>query len=284
MQMKNYLSLINMPDQTWRNAINNHPIQQSIRQFLNKFPLKTHRSLYGIRELDVPSLYIWGPGWKSGQETSFDQECVKWQTFLKFGKFEFETKRSNEPLMSPSGKLPFLMLSTDDVLVDDAIEKHVYDSYSENLGSLTNEQEANSQAYIAFADNKLRNALLYYLWCEPANELMTHKKYVGHYAKPLDKVLFHKYKNLAVKELLTRKPVLDKEEIYQEADEALQAISTVLGDTDYFFGSRLPTIIDAVIFSYIHVILNIPLRRVKVPPNLLKYSERIYNDYFLPEF
>src|SRR6266498_2861805 len=72
-----------MSNQTWRNAINNDPIQQSIRQFLSQFPLKTHRSLYGARELDDPRLYIWGPGWKSGQETSFDQECVKWQVIVK---------------------------------------------------------------------------------------------------------------------------------------------------------------------------------------------------------
>ncbi|GBC02350.1 hypothetical protein RclHR1_04590003 [Rhizophagus clarus] len=275
-----------MSNQTWRNAINNNPIQQSIRQFLAKFPLKIHRSLYAARELDVPRLYTWGPGWKSGQQTSFDQECVKWQTLLKFSKSDFETKSLNEPLMSPSGKLPFLVLTTGDVLVDDAIEKHVTDMYSENLGSLNNEQqEADSAAYIASADTKLRNALLYNLWCEPANESITYNKYVGHYAKPLDKLLFHKYKSLAVRELLTRKPVLDKEEIYQEANEALQAISIALGDSKYFFGSSLPTFIDAVVFSYIHVILNIPLNElVQVQSNLVKYSERIYNEYILSGF
>jgi len=72
----------NMSDQTWRNAINNNPIHQSIRQFLNQFPLKTHRSLYRPRELDYPRLYIWGPGWKLDQRTSFDQECAKWQVII----------------------------------------------------------------------------------------------------------------------------------------------------------------------------------------------------------
>lgn len=273
-----------MSNQTWRNTINNNPIQQSIRQFLAKFPLKTHRSLYGVRELDDPRLYIWGPGWKSGQETSFDQECVKWQTFLKFSRSDFETKHSNEPLMSPSGKLPFLILTTNDVLVDDSIEKHVTDMYSDNLGRINEQQEADSQSFIALADTKLRNALLYNLWCEPANESITYNKYVGHYAKPLDKLLFQKYKKLAVNELLTRKPVLNKEEIYQEADEALIAISNALGDSKYFFGSSLPTFVDAVVFSYIHVILNIPLNEVQVQSNLVKYSERIYNDYILSGF
>jgi hypothetical protein len=71
-----------MSNQAWRNAISNNPIHQSIRQFLNQFPLKVHRSLYGARELDDPRLYIWGPGWKPDQGISFDQESVKWQVII----------------------------------------------------------------------------------------------------------------------------------------------------------------------------------------------------------
>lgn len=44
---------------------------------------------------------------------------------------------------------------------------------------------------------------------------------------------------------------------------------------------------DAVVFSYIHVILNIPLyelNEVQVQSNLVKYSERIYNEYILSGF
>ncbi|CAI2188317.1 3911_t:CDS:2, partial [Funneliformis geosporum] len=246
-----------MSDQTWRNAINNNPIHHSIRQFLNQFPLKTYRSLLRPRELDCPRLYIWGRSTKN----SFDQECVKWQVFLKFSKCDFDTEISNEPLMSPSGKLPFLVLTTGENLVDDGIEKFISDRYSEQFVSLSNEQQADSQAYIALADTKLRNALLYNLWCEPANNYIAHKFYVSHYSKPLDKILFHQYKNLAIKELLTRKQALNGEEIYQEAAEALQSISVAFGDNDYFFG-RLPTFIDAVIFSYIHVMLAIQTKEL----------------------
>ncbi|CAG8475415.1 6493_t:CDS:2 [Funneliformis mosseae] len=238
-----------MSDPTWRNTINNNPIQQSIRQFLNKFPLKTYRTLHRPRELDCSKLYIWG-----STKTSLDQECVKWQVYLKFSKYDFENETSNEPLMSPSGKLPFLVLTTGENLVNDAIERYISDRYSANFGSLSNEQQADSQAYIALADTKLRNAL---------------------------------YKNLAIKELLTRKPVLNGEEIYQEAAEALQSISVALGDKDFFFGS-LPTFIDAIIFSYTHVMLAIKTKEltelVQKHSNLIKFYKRINNDYFSLEF
>ncbi|CAG8804452.1 14108_t:CDS:2, partial [Gigaspora rosea] len=78
-----------------------HPIQQNIRQFLSNFPLKIHRPLYKNRELSGPTLYIWGPGWKT-QETSFDQDCLKWQTYLKFSGIDFDVRNANEPLISPS--------------------------------------------------------------------------------------------------------------------------------------------------------------------------------------
>ncbi|CAG8643277.1 11278_t:CDS:2 [Funneliformis caledonium] len=260
-----------MSDPTWRNAINNNPIQQSIRQFLNKFPLKTYRTLHRPRELDCSKLYIWG-----STKTSLDQECVKWQVYLKFSKYDFENETSNEPLMSPSGKLPFLVLTTGENLVNDAIERYISDRYSANFGSLSNEQQADSQAYIALADTKLRNALV-----------NTHKIYVSHYSNPLDKILFHQNKNLAIKELLTRKPVLNGEEIYQEAAEALQSISVALGDKDFFFGS-LPTFIDAIIFSYTHVMLAIKTKEltelVQKHSNLIKFYKRINNDYFSLEF
>ncbi|CAI2188063.1 14647_t:CDS:2 [Funneliformis geosporum] len=285
-----------MSDQTWRNAINNNPIHHSIRQFLNQFPLKTYRSLLRPRELDCPRLYIWGRSTKN----SFDQECVKWQVFLKFSKCDFDTEISNEPLMSPSGKLPFLVLTTGENLVDDGIEKFISDRYSEQFVSLSNEQQADSQAYIALADTKLRNALLarpelvdsMFEWVTILRIIfifatISHKFYVSHYSKPLDKILFHQYKNLAIKELLTRKQALNGEEIYQEAAEALQSISVAFGDNDYFFG-RLPTFIDAVIFSYIHVMLAIQTKElislVQKHSNLIEFSKRINNDYCLLEF
>ncbi|CAG8615628.1 37126_t:CDS:2 [Gigaspora margarita] len=190
-----------------------HPIQQNIRQFLSNFPLKIHRPLYKNRELLGPTLYIWGPGWKT-QETSFDQDCLKWQTYLKFSGIDFDVRNANEPLISPSGKLPVFIFPTGEVLVEDRLKDYVDNHKTGKVGEIIDERhQAECQAFIALADTKLRNALLYTLWCDPVYEPYAHKKYCGHYAKPLDKIIMYQAKNEAIKEMLTRKPVLIRDEV-----------------------------------------------------------------------
>ena len=44
-------------------------------------------------------------------------------------------------------------------------------------------------------------------------------------------------------------------QIYRDADAALSALATVLGGDDYFFGSAEPTLFDAAVFSYTHLLL-----------------------------
>ncbi|CAG8564915.1 11733_t:CDS:2, partial [Acaulospora colombiana] len=106
--------------------------------------------------------------------------------------------------MSPSGRLPVLVLPTGEVLVDEMIGNYAKDHNSDKLGELINqEHQADSQAFITLADTKLRHALA---------------------------------KDAAIKEMLTRRTILNQEEIYQEAADALKALSVVLTDNTYFFG------------------------------------------------
>ncbi|CAG8571919.1 2197_t:CDS:2 [Acaulospora morrowiae] len=232
---------VSSPNQTWRDSLNDNPILQNVRKFLSYFPLKLNKPLYKSRDLLCSRLYIWGPDWKN-QEISFDQECLKWQTYLKFIGEDFEVKYSNEPLMSPSGKLPVLILPTGEVLVDEKIVDYAKENKSNKLGELTNqEHQADSEAFIALADTKLRHVLLYTLWCEPEYESITWGKYGKSYAKPLNRLLMYQAKNAAIKEMLTRRPILNREEIYQEAADALKAFSVALADKNYFFDERFYT-------------------------------------------
>ncbi|CAG8564962.1 12658_t:CDS:2 [Ambispora gerdemannii] len=238
----------------------NH-IQESFLRFLSHFPLRISKSLYKNPDIDDPILYIWGPGWEgSQQKASFDQECLQWQTFLLFNKIDFKVKNVNEPLISPSGKLPLLYTSPGDIFTSDKIPEFIKNKQrpEDDTEASTPDPET---PFICLADTKLRNALLFYLWCEPANyEKVTFHKYGGHYPKPLDTILMYKARKAVIGDLLTRKPILNANEIYEEADEALKAFSVELEDSKYFFGSRSsPKLIDAVVFSYIYTILSIPV-------------------------
>ncbi|CAH1768045.1 13050_t:CDS:2, partial [Entrophospora sp. SA101] len=216
-------------EESWKTTLYNHPVNQTIRQFLSKFPLKLTRPIHRKRELNFPTLYIWGPGWFSSNEASFDCDCLKWQAILKFTKIKFDVEYANEPLMSPSKKLPFLVLETGEVLVDDNLELFI-EQNSNELGKLNEEQKAQSAAYITTADTKLRNAL-------PTNQETTFYKYSSHYPWPLNKILFHQASNNVIGEILTRNEALDRDQIYEEAADTLSALSTELNNFQYFFES-----------------------------------------------
>ncbi|KAG9303661.1 hypothetical protein G9A89_018558 [Geosiphon pyriformis] len=265
-----------------------HPIHESFRRLLARFPLKMYRSLYRNPILEKSVLYIWGPGWQGkNQKASFDQDCLKWQTYFLFSEVEFDVKNANEPLMSPSGNLPFLISTTGEVFSEEQLEEYIKIHLPETPES-TDQQIADAEAFIALADTKLRTALLFYLWCEPANyEKTTRSRYGGHYAKPLNHILMWQAKRTVVQDLLTRKAILDADEIYEEAAEALNAISVALGDSVFFFGSSVPKFIDAVIFSYIYTILSIPTSTAKElnelvqkHKNLMEFSRKIYSNYY----
>lgn len=84
------------------------------------------------------------------------------------------------------------------------------------------------------------------------------------------------------------KPTSDR--IYSEAEEAWQALSTLLGSNDWFFSSSSPGLFDASVFSYTHLILRVvypnnniggilshSLRRQS---NLVKHEERMRSRFF----
>jgi len=55
---------------------------------------------------------------------------------------------------------------------------------------------------------------MYYYWCEAQNfEEVTSQLYGAKYPKPLNWIILYQMKSAVVKELLTRKPVLDREEV-----------------------------------------------------------------------
>ncbi|CAG8560496.1 11195_t:CDS:2 [Paraglomus occultum] len=275
--------------------LHDHPLNVAFRAFLAKFPLKSHRPIHRSPHHEIPTLYVWGnkTGQLGNQPISFDFACLRWQVWLLIIDARFDVKNCNEPLMSPSGKLPFLLTPNTDALIGEHIEEFLKQSPEHqpdlNIPTLTTDNDiSNSKAFVALADTKLRNALLYYYWCEALNfEEVTSKLYGAKYPKPLNWIILYQMKSAVVKELLTRKPVLDREEIYQEAEDALKAISTLLADHNYFFGRSSPSFLDAVIFSYVHPILSNPTtlvnnlttitRRYK---NLVEFSDRMKTRYF----
>lgn len=60
----------------------------------------------------------------------------------------------------------------------------------------------------------------------------------------------------AENELLKFSAIIDAEELYRQAEEAFDALETVLGDDSWFFGASKPGLFDASVFSYTHLLLD----------------------------
>lgn len=78
---------------------------------------------------------------------------------------------------------------------------------------------------------------------------------------------------------------LDRDTIFADADAALEALCTLLGTDTWFFGGKVPGLLDAAVFAYLHVILTGEweedwaggLRRgVEMRKNLVVFWERVH--------
>ncbi|KAG1494734.1 hypothetical protein G6F46_011211 [Rhizopus delemar] len=219
---------------------------------LKKFPLKVYPSVQEPKPLTKDTLYVYGPGKK--RKTWFDVDCLQIQAYLKFCGIEYDIYPINQPEASPSGKLPFLA-----TVVGEVYDEHQIIHWVKETRKMEKELSSDieqSKAFITLVEKKLKPALLFSMWLEPlnANEI-TCKAYYDHLPAPVNHAVFYKKQNEVTKLLLTEKDILVREEIYQDAANALEALSVKLGNDTYFFGSSEPTWVDAVIFSHLHCAL-----------------------------
>lgn len=92
----------------------------------------------------------------------------------------------------------------------------------------------------------------------------------------------------AEEELLKHGSVIDKEDLYNEAEKAFGALSALLGNGQWFFANQKPALFDASVFAYTQLLLDedfgwkeqrlcIALRKWD---NLVQHRERILVRYY----
>ncbi|KAG0056652.1 hypothetical protein BGZ83_004177 [Gryganskiella cystojenkinii] len=300
-------------------------------KFLAKFPLKQSPAPHQRPRPVKPVLYAFAPGWKlakkekaavessspSSDETekktaeeetrdeklfgSFDVDSLKWMAYLKFNKIDFDIKSATEPNMSPSGKLPFLYLPDGKLITADGFEAFVQENAGSDAPKLELDQATESVAFTALAESKIHAALLYTMWFEqPHFQATTRDHYFGHYNnRLLSMLLAYQQKSEIVNTMLQTRTQIDREQIFEEAAQAIDSLSVQLAASggDYFFGRSEPSGLDAVVFAYLHVILTMPritniedagrsgelARIVRKHENLFRYSQKIWKTWFATE-
>ena len=96
----------------------------------------------------------------------------------------------------------------------------------------------------------------------------------------------------ALSQLKYRYPgVVDPTSIFAEATTALDALSVRLGDDTWFFNGKVPGLLDAAVFAYLHVILTGEWEEkwasglkglVENRQNLVQFWSRVNKDWWEP--
>lgn len=121
------------------------------------------------------------------------------------------------------------------------------------------ESDMRYDAYASLVGHRIRRAWLFTLYLDNHNsEVVAKQLYIyPTSSNPLiQATLYSQLKQAARDELLKTTSLIREEELYVEAEYALGALSTLLGDNKYFFGNDTPSLFDASIFAYTHLLLD----------------------------
>jgi metaxin len=101
-------------------------------------------------------------------------------------------------------------------------------------------------------------------------------------------------RSAAEKELHKFSTVVNAETLYNQAEEALAALETLLGNNNWFFGASGPGLFDASVFAYTHLLLDNDLGKgwmdtrlrdaLMSRKRLIMHRDRIFASYFSKQF
>nr|XP_015828026.2 metaxin-3 isoform X1 [Nothobranchius furzeri] len=145
---------------------------------------------------------------------------------------------------------------------------------------LTARQGADTMAYIALLEEKLRPALLHTFWVDAENYAnLTRPWFASRSPFPLNFLVPCRHANIALSRILLTKGeaplhrISEMEgKIYSDAKECLNLLSYRLGAAKYFFGNS-PTSLDAFVFGFLA-----PLEKANLPSSpLLSHLRQLEN-------
>ncbi|ETI24030.1 hypothetical protein G647_03399 [Cladophialophora carrionii CBS 160.54] len=222
---------------------------------------------------------------------SFNPSCLKWQAYLKFHGIPFRTRPSNNHA-SPTGALPFLLPAPKDLSRPSSpIPANRLTRWVVSQGGKEETFHMRQEAYIALIDHNIRSAWLYYLYLEEANfSAVAWPLYVASASSsyPVRLSLAKQLQSAAREELLKTNATIDPHDLYAQAEQAFQALSTLLADNQFFFGQTTPGLFDASLLAYTQIILDdsLEFRKPKLKlalqpyDNLIRHRDRLIRGFF----
>ncbi|HXW71581.1 MAG TPA: glutathione S-transferase family protein [Methylocella sp.] len=228
------------------------------------------------------TLYTFGPYFGLPDASPF---VTKAMLLLKFAALPFQEDR-NGYRQAPKGKLPYLndagTIVADSTLIRFYIEKKYGFDFDVKL---TPEQKATAWAVEKMCEEHLYLALLATRWLDPENFAKGPAQFFRSLPAPLRLLLPSMVRRKIDKTLnLQGFGRHTREEQALLAIRDIDALATLIGDTDYLMGND-PCGADAAIFAFVAgaltPVFTTPLRSTAESyPNLINYRDRILRLYF----
>ncbi|KAL5468332.1 hypothetical protein PMIN07_003016 [Paraphaeosphaeria minitans] len=236
-----------------------------IKQLFDCFPLLTYSPndlpQRAPRHRDAHTLFVFATEQQATDGApSYNPVCLKWQAYLKFSGIKYRTVSSNNHA-SPSGVLPFLLpASTETSKPPPPVSSAKLQRWAMNNTARAVEEpgDLRYEAYLSLLDHRIRRAWLYSVYlssnatslAEPLYILPTSSNAFVRLSTAAD------LRRAAENELLKFSAIIDAAELHRQAEEAFEALETVLGNDSWFFGASQPGLFDASVFAYTHLLMD----------------------------
>ncbi|VDM51872.1 unnamed protein product [Angiostrongylus costaricensis] len=215
-------------------------------------------------------------------------ECLAAQAFLRIAHLSYFVKqRPNAEFISPTGKIPLLRIRRTLIPEFNGIVDFVAKKGIKLCSHLNDAQIAEMRAHMSIMDVLLRKVEMYVMWKhDDTYSKLTRYRYGSVYKWPLNRILpALKRREILLK--LQDNGWADKstEEVLEQYDRALRALSSQLGSKPYLFGNQ-PTEADALLFGHLFTIITMTLPCMDLKNAILSYTNlqdfvtRVENEYF----
>jgi glutathione S-transferase len=228
---------------------------------------------------------VWGmqPLWGIASASPF---CLKLETWLRMAGLPYEAKALTGPGKSKTGKVPYVERPDGTVLADSGV---IVDTLTLEHGvtldaGLTDEERATAHLVRRTLEESLYFALLWDRWIDDEHWKTTGPDYFRPLPWPV-RALVPGFARRMVRGYLHGQGIgrHDPARIRAMGVVDIDAVATVLGDREWFFGR--PTTTDAIAFGFFANLLAAPIEgpmkeAVRARPNLVAHTERMTAAYW----
>ncbi|MEW6982335.1 glutathione S-transferase family protein [Colwelliaceae bacterium 6471] len=212
---------------------------------------------------------------------------VKVNLFLRMVNIDFKVENHFSNLKkSPKNKLPFIQDEGKKIGDSHFILSYLTQKYQLQLDNfLTEEQKAQALLYAKAVEESLYWCLVYSRWAKDDTWRVVKDAFFSQMPVPFKWFIPPLIRKSVIKNLHGQGIGRHSEtEVLTIADEHFSALSTLLGDKDYFFGPQ-PSSFDAVAYAMLCQFISVEYfnnfnHQAKKHQNLVRYCQRIEDKYY----